>query len=35
LKHFLEEQLTKPVEVIHAPIPETAIIEIGKQVNVL
>ena len=35
LKHFLEEQLSKPVDVIHAPIPETAIIEIGKQVNVL
>jgi len=35
LKNFLEEQLSKPVDVIHAPIPETAIIEIGKQVNVL
>ena len=35
LKHFLEEQLLKPVDVIHVPIPETSIIEIGKQVNVL
>jgi predicted nucleotidyltransferase len=35
LKHYLEEQLLKPVDVIHAPLPETAIIEIGKQVNVL
>jgi len=35
LKHFLEDQLSKSVDIIHAPIPETAIIEIGKQVNVL
>ena len=35
LKHFLEEQLSKPVDVIHAPLPDTAIIEIGKQVSVL
>lgn len=35
LKHFLEDQLSKSVVIIHAPIPETAIIEIGKQVSVL
>ena len=35
LKHYLEEQLSKPVDVIHAPLSESAIIEIGKQVSVL
>jgi len=35
LKHFMEEELKKPVDVIHAPIPEGAVIKIGKTVNVL
>ncbi|MDR0490289.1 MAG: nucleotidyltransferase domain-containing protein [Oscillospiraceae bacterium] len=35
LKRYLEEQLAKPVDVIHAPLPEGAIIEIGEQVSVL
>ena len=35
LKRFLEEELAKTVDVIHAPIPEGAIIEIGKTVSVL
>ena len=35
LKHYLEEELAKPVDVIHAPIPNGAIIEVGKTVSVL
>ena len=35
LKRFLEEELATAVDVIHAPIPEGAIIEIGKTVSVL
>ena len=35
LKRYLEENLAKPVDVIHAPLPQAAIIEIGKQVNIL
>ena len=35
LKHYLEEELAKSVDVIHAPLPETAIIKIGRQVDVL
>ena len=35
LKHYLEEELAKPVDVIHAPLPPGAIIEIGKTVGVL
>jgi predicted nucleotidyltransferase len=35
LKHYLESELAKPVDVIHAPIPEGAVIEIGKTVAVL
>lgn len=35
LKRYLEEKLGKHVDVIHAPIPKGAIIEIGKQVDVL
>jgi predicted nucleotidyltransferase len=35
LKRYLEELLAKPVDVIHAPLPQAAIIEIGKQVSVL
>jgi len=35
LKHYLEEVLSKPVDVIHAPIPQGAIIEIGEMVEVL
>ena len=35
LKHYLEAELAKPVDVIHAPLPQGAIIEIGKTVSVL
>ena len=35
LKHFLEDELNKSVDVISTPIPEGAIIEIGKTVSVL
>jgi predicted nucleotidyltransferase len=35
LRRFLEEELKKPVDVIHAPVPDGAIIEIEKTVNVL
>jgi len=35
LKQYLEEELLKPVDVIHAPLPEGAIIEIGKTVAVI
>jgi predicted nucleotidyltransferase len=35
LKHFLEEELKKSVDVIHAPIPDGAVIEIEKTVDVL
>jgi predicted nucleotidyltransferase len=35
LKHYLEEKLAKPIDVIHAPLPQGSIIEIGKAVNVL
>jgi predicted nucleotidyltransferase len=35
LKQFLEEELAKPVDIIHAPIPEGAIIEVDKLVSVL
>jgi len=35
LKHFLEERLAKPVDIIHAPPPPGAIIEIDRQVDVL
>ena len=35
LKHYLEDELDKTVDVIHAPIPDGAIIEVGKTVNVL
>jgi hypothetical protein len=35
LKHFLEDELGKPVDVISTPIPQNAIIEINKRVNVL
>jgi len=35
LKHYLEAELKKSVDVIHAPIPDGAIIEIGRTVNVL
>jgi hypothetical protein len=35
LKRYLEEELAKSVDVIHAPLPPAAIIEIGRQVNVL
>ena len=35
LKHYLEDELTKPVDVIHAPLPQGAVIEIRKTVGVL
>jgi len=35
LKRYLEEKLAKPVDVIHAPLPQGAIIKIGKTVSVL
>ena len=35
LKHYLENELAKSVDVIHAPLPQGAIIEIGKTVPVL
>jgi len=35
LKQYLEDELNKPVDVIHTPIPEGAIIEIGKTVRVI
>ena len=35
LKHYLEEELANPVDVVHAPLPQGAIIEIGKTVCVL
>lgn len=35
IKHYLEEELGLPVDVIHAPIPQSAIIEIEKTVGVL
>ena len=35
LKQYLEDYLGIPVDVIHAPIPSNAIIEIKKLVNVI
>ena len=35
LKHYLEEELAKSVDVIHAPLPQGAVIEIRKTVSVL
>ena len=35
LKHYLENELAKPVDVIHAPLPKGSIIEIGKAVSIL
>jgi len=35
LKHYLEEKLAKPIDVIHAPLPQGSILEIGKVVNIL
>jgi len=34
LKHSLEDKLKVPVDVIHAPVPEGALIEIDKAVLV-
>ena len=34
LKQFLEDELANTVDVIHAPVPDGAIIEIGRTVNV-
>jgi predicted nucleotidyltransferase len=35
LKHFLEEELGKPVDVVSTPIPSGAIIEVGRAVSVI
>ena len=35
LKHYLEEELAKPIDVIHAPLPQGSIVEIGKAVSIL
>ena len=35
LKQYLEGALSKSVDIIHAPLPPGAIIEIGKTVSVL
>ena len=35
LKHYLEKELAKPIDVIHAPIPQGSIIEMGKAVSIL
>jgi len=35
LKQYLEEELAIPVDVIHAPLPQGAIIEIGRTVDVI
>ena len=35
LKQYLEEELEKPVDVISVPLPDGAIIEIGRTVRVL
>jgi len=34
IKGDLEDMLHVPVDVIHAPLPENALIEVGKQVHV-
>jgi len=35
LKYYLEKELAKPIDVIHAPIPKGSIIEVGKAVSIL
>jgi predicted nucleotidyltransferase len=35
LKRYLEEALAKPVDVIHAPLPQGSIIEVGRTVDVI
>ena len=35
LKHFLEEELAKSVDVIHVSLPEDSNIEIGGIINIL
>ena len=35
LKNFLEEELAKPVDLVHAPMPDGSIVEIGRTVRVL
>ena len=35
LKRYLENELAKPIDVIHAPLPQGSIVEIGKTVGVL
>ena len=35
LKHFLEYELIKSVDIVHVPMLEGAIIEIGKTVSIL
>jgi predicted nucleotidyltransferase len=34
LKYDLEDELSVPVDVIHAPLPQGAIIKIGKTISV-
>ena len=34
LKRYLEEELAKPVDVMHAPVPQSSLLEIGKVVRV-
>jgi len=35
LKQYLEEELYKPVDIISVPMPDGAIIEIGRTVRIL
>ena len=35
LKQYLEDELAKTVDVIHAPLPQGAIIEIEKTVSII
>ena len=35
LRNFLEKELAKLVDVIHAPLPEGSIVEIGRTVSIL
>jgi len=35
LKHYLENELSKPVDVVQIPLASGAIIEIGKTVSIL
>jgi predicted nucleotidyltransferase len=35
LKHYLEEELAKTIDIIHAPLTQGAVIEIGKTVRII